>query len=176
MTYDTYRMTFYICSIASTVFFLISVVLFFKLHIIKILGDLTGHNARKGVKSIREYKGNDNNTQLYSTGNLNKGRGKITDKISVSGNLNTIESKSSMNVGTEKLSDDYNATTILSNSELQTESNETTILTSEEKMTAQSEYASSDDETTVLQVNQIEGFEIEYEITFVHTNERLILN
>ena len=42
-----------ICFIISGLFFVLSVVLFFVLDMVKVIGDLTGHTAKREIENIR---------------------------------------------------------------------------------------------------------------------------
>ena len=54
MTYEIYNYIFIGAAIASGILLVVSIVLFFLLDIPKVIGDLTGRNARKGIESIRK--------------------------------------------------------------------------------------------------------------------------
>ena len=54
MTYESYRMIFYIGSGAAALMLLISVILFFAFRIPSVIGDLTGSTAKKEIQNIRE--------------------------------------------------------------------------------------------------------------------------
>lgn len=53
MTYDTYRLIFLVGAIASGLMLIAAVILFFVLKIPRVIGDLTGANARKAIAGIR---------------------------------------------------------------------------------------------------------------------------
>ncbi len=53
MTYEVYRSIFIGTGILAGMMFLVSVLLFFFLRIPKVIGELTGVTARKGVRNIR---------------------------------------------------------------------------------------------------------------------------
>lgn len=163
MTYEMYRYVFFGSLIASGLFLVASAVLFFTLHIPKVIGDLTGRNARKAIEDIRRQN-EQSGDKSYQSSAVNLQRGKLTDKISHSGRLITRE-KSNFSTGviTEKIStkqlrDNADETTVLG------ENGETTVL------------ASPMDETTVLDaqaVNETQTFEVEFEITYIHTSEMI---
>jgi hypothetical protein len=136
-----------------------SVLIFFLLKIPHVLGDLTGRNARKAIESIRnqnELSGD----KLYKTSQVNRERGKLTDKISPSGSL--MRDPSGILGGAM-------ATEKISTQELPPESNETTVLDVASETTVLSAEAG---ETTVLDApTEIPVFQIEYEITYIHTEE-----
>lgn len=162
MTYEMYRYVFLGSLIACGIFFVAAAVLFFTLHIPKVIGDLSGRNARKAIADIRRQN-EQSGDKSYQSSAVNLQRGKLTDKISHSGRLITRE-KTNFNTGviTEKIStqrlmdDGAGETTVLC------EQGETTVLTS------------SAEETSVLDaqaVNEDLEFKVEFEITYIHTGE-----
>lgn len=161
MTESVYLLIFYGGAILASLMFILSIVLFFVLRISHVVGDLTGSNARKAIENIRSQN-EASGEKIYKSSYTNINRGKITDKISPSGNL--LKNSNDTSVGamsTEKISvsmDVSGETTLLE------ASNETTVLTS----------VSSD--TTVLEpaINSVTTFTVEYEITFIHTNEVIV--
>lgn len=175
MDYQTYQWICYICAALCGLMLLISVLLFFLLRIPKVIGDLTGSTARKAIKDIREQNVSTGN-KVYKTSAVNRERGKLTDKISPSGRLIRNPSNDlSGAMETEKISSQRltaDETTVLSADEgttlltpEMTPGNETTVLTPD--------MSSGGSETTVLDASMVgyAGFAIEYEITFVHSNE-----
>lgn len=159
MTYELYRYIFIGGAILAGIMLVTSVLLFFLLKIPHVLGDLTGRNARKAIENIRNQN-ESSGDKLYKTSQVNRERGKLTDKISRSGNL-IKQPSGSLSVGgampTEKISTQElppNETTVLDTA------NETTVLNAEVG------------ESTVLDVNtETSIFQIEYEITYIHTEE-----
>ena len=193
MTYEIYRYIFLGGAILAGIMFVVSVLVFFLLKIPTVIGDLTGANARKAIENIRSQN-ESTGDKTYRSSKVNRERGKITDKITPSGRLIKDPSHSLHGaMGTEKIStqelhpeDVTNETTVL------TEGNETTVLTGEltganettvltGELTGANEttvlsYVAAANETTVLNV-QTSGnaFVIEYEITYIHTNEVIVL-
>ena len=53
MTIETLQTISFICFLLASVFFLISVAMFFILNITKVVGDLSGINAKKAIENIR---------------------------------------------------------------------------------------------------------------------------
>lgn len=149
MTYETYRYIFIGSTILAAVMLLVSLVLFIVLHIPKVIGDLSGATARKAIEDIRNQNIS-TGEKVHKTSRINKERGKLTEKISPSGNL--LKNLGNASVGamaTEKIS-----TEILSSS------GETTQL----NLTG--------NETTVLdQPMEAIIFEVEYEITYLQSDE-----
>lgn len=158
MTYDIYRYIFFGGAILSGIMVGIAVVVFFVLKIPTVIGDLTGSNARKAIENIRNQNEN-SGEKLYKTSPVNSSRGKLTDKISPSGN---IEKKHSLiehgAMPTAKIS--------IQNMVEYTAANETTILGEEI-------YSTSYETTVLSSANEdaCNEFVVEYEITFIHTDE-----
>mgnify|MGYP004474332519 CR=1 FL=1 len=149
MTYDTYRLIFYGGAIACVVMLIVSVILFITLKIPNVIGDLSGRNARKAIENIRKQN-EATGEKGYKSSAVNLERGKLTDKISLSGNIKRQENVDGFGMPTEKISTSKLETTVLNDA-----SAETTVL---------SQYTAG--ETTLL--NQ---FMVIEEITFIHTNE-----
>lgn len=187
MTYEMYRNVFLYGAVAAGVMLLVSVILFFAFNIPKVVNDLTGRTARKAIENIRRQN-EATGDKTYKSSPVNMQRGKLTDKISKSGRLiPNNETPFGTGVITEKISTQRLAadeaaseTTVLSQGSettvLNTGVSETTVLNAgfDETSVLSTGYS----ETTVLQSaaeatihNVSQNFEIEYEITFIHTNE-----
>lgn len=173
MSYESYRLVFYSAAVLSVIMLIISILLFIFLHISNVIGYFTGSNERKAIKSIREN--NEKNTSsIYKSAALKNSRSSVTDKITASGRI--ISNSANImndNISTEKISreDFANETTILNIDKSEettllenTDGNETTVLNQmpESRTTIPEPSAGS----TV--------FEIEYEITFIHTDEVIV--
>ena len=158
MTYEIYRYIFFGGAILSGIMIIVTVLVFFVLKIPTVIGDLTGANARKAIENIRNQNENSGD-KLYKSSPINSSRGKLTDKISQSGKIKQIYSSGvhgampTAKISTKQLMENLPA-------------NETTLL---------SEETSNNCETTVLNFVEQESysseFVIEYEITFIHTDE-----
>ena len=161
MTYDTYRYLFLGSLLGCILFLVLAVVLFFVLQIPRVISDLTGRTAKKAIAHIRmqnEMSGD----KAYQTSAVNMQRGKLTDKISQSGRL---VPRAAATYGTafitEKIStqqlDAADGTDVLSYDAV----GETDVL------------SSPAGETAVLAPMEqpAQVFAVEYEITFIHTNE-----
>ncbi len=154
MTYDIYRYIFIGAAILCGIMFLLSVYFFIFFKIPSVIGDLTGANARKAIKNIREQNEASGN-KGYRVSGFNEARGRLTDKISGSGRIVQRNAGQMAGINTEKIStaqltsDSENLTTVLDNSF----HDETTVLHSPEETCENA------------------SFEIEYEITFIHTDE-----
>ncbi len=184
MTYEVYRYIFIGGAVLAGILLLVTVLLFFVLKIPMVIGDLTGATARKAIANIRNQN-EVSGEKTYKSSQVNSERGKLTEKISMSGNL--MGHRSGIVAGamaTEKIStqklDVYepadetsvlnmggNETTVLGMG-----GNETTVLNAmgggeTEVLSGGMNYG----ETSVLEAVQPVMFEIEYEITYIHTDE-----
>jgi Sec-independent protein translocase protein TatA len=179
MTYDIYRLIFIVGSIACAVMFVVSVILFITLKIPNVIGDLTGRNAKKAIENIRKQN-EASGGKAYKASAVNLERGRLTDKMTPSGNLQRRGITSGFGVHTEKIStmkleqqasvgmdtdNESNETMVLE----QNYSNETTVLSPQnvgETTVLSSHMPQNPSETTVL--NQ---FMVLEDITFIHTDE-----
>lgn len=165
MTYEMYRYVFFGALIACGLFFLIAVALFFVLSIPTVISDLTGRTARKAIEDIRKQN-EQSGDKTYRSSAVNRERGKLTDKISQSGRL-VPRGGTPFGTGfiTEKIS----------TQQLDT-AGETDVLSATE------DFSSAAGETDVLNATMgqtdvlapaesVQGFTVEFEITFIHTNE-----
>lgn len=160
MSYEMYRYIFLGALIACAIFFVIAVVLFFALRIPKVISDLTGRTARKAIENIRlqnEQSGN----KTYQSSAVNLERGKLTDKISQSGRLMPRDATPfGTGVITEKIStqqlDGAGETDVLADPV-----GETDVLTP----------VAGETEVLAPVEQPVQAFTVEYEITFIHTNE-----
>ena len=173
MTYDIYRYIFIGAAILCGIMFVVSIVVFILLKIPKVISDLSGATARKAIKNIREQN-EATGDKSYKVSAFNEARGKLTDKISPSGNIIQQNQAQMRGVDTTKIAtqkiqadepadqttvlDYYDETSVLDN----TGAGETSVL---------SEFASSGDTTVLSEVINDSVFTIEYDITFIHTNE-----
>lgn len=171
MSYEMYRYIFLGALIACGVFFIIAVVLFFTLNIPKVISDLTGRTARKAIENIR-MQNEQSGDKTYQSSAVNLERGKLTDKISRSGRLMPrAGTPFGTGVITEKISTAELEQPVGETDVLDQPAGETDVLTSIAGET--DVLAPAAGETEVLTpVNQpVQVFTIEYEITFIHTDE-----
>lgn len=173
MTYDIYRYIFIGAAILCGLMLIVSIILFITLKIPKVISDLSGATARKAIKSIREQNEASGN-KGYKVSAVNEARGKLTDKISPSGNVIQQHQAQMAGIDTAKIDvqtmpvdEAANQTTVLETygetSVLDTTgAGETSVLSS----------APFAGETTVLNGATSDAlFAVEYEITYIHTNE-----
>lgn len=185
LSYDNYYLIFIIAAVLCGVMLLTAVLLFIFLNIPKVIGDLSGATARKAIANIRNQN-ESTGDKTYRSSHVNKERGRITDKISPSGNI--LKPQTDVGTGamaTSKLNTDSlikeatsainssneNATTLLSDTEggaaaetavlfdnSNSVGNETTLLSNTVPVAA------------AVPVAAVQ-FTVEREITFIHTNE-----
>lgn len=159
MTYETYRMLFMMGAIAAAVMLTLSVMLFFLLHIPAVIGYITGRTARKAVESMQSETG-----KGMTSGNIRRRavssraeQVKTTAEIHRYANLpgNTIKDTTDLTPRSELYADDVEDGGISDTSDLAAFERARILDT-----TDLSEYEDATD-----------SFHIEYEITYIHTNE-----
>lgn len=171
MTYDIYRYIFFGGAGLAVLSLIIAIILFFVLKIPSVIGDLTGSTARKAIENIRNQN-ESSGDKTYKSSAVNRERGKLTDKITATGTLikNPTDvmggAMATTKIGTQQLAAEAQQSYETSLLETNT-SNETTLLSSD-----------GSGETTVLDQSAVEqspdssvAFVIEYEITYIHTEE-----
>lgn len=185
MTYETYRYIYMGGLIMAIIMLLLALFLFFYFKIPKVIGDLTGATARKAIENIRNQN-ESSGDKTHGPSDINKERGKLTDKISQSGRLikGRTDSLGGMfktaKIGTQQLSPDsssnettvlsgMNETTILNYSDM----NETTVLNYEGMNETTVLNNNSMNETQLLTPINVTAFVIEKEITFIHSYEEI---
>lgn len=172
LDYDAYQLIFLGGLILSGLFLVTTVILFFVLKIPRVIGDLSGANARKAIEEIRSQN-EQSGEKTYKPSAVNRERGKITDKMTRSGKLIKTPSAgigghqtakiSTMELDTEMLPAEE--TTVLSQP-----ASETTVLgaaAAGETMLLQPEPAYASAPQPVA--NTV--FAVEMEITYIHSNE-----
>lgn len=163
MSYEMYRYIFLGGLIACGVFFVITVVLFFTLRIPKVISDLTGRTARKAIENIR-LQNEQSGDKTYQSSAVNLQRGKLTDKISQSGRL---VPRDATPFGTGVITEKISTQQLLTEEPV----GETSVLAvSDETSVLDSDMG----ETSVLDASEAQMpqvFTIEFEITFIHTDE-----
>lgn len=151
MTYEIYHLVFLCAGILSIILAVITILLFVFLKIPKVVGDLSGATARKAIADIREQN-IQTGDKRHKTSHVNMERGRITDRITESGNIQRVGTSVQTGIVTQKI--DMPAIS---------EPSETVVL-------PEMEYP----ETEVLNGIQLEkDFMIEEEICFIHTNETI---
>jgi len=157
MTYEVYRYIFMGSAMLAVLTLAISVFLFILFKIPKVIGDVTGRTIKKAVKEIREQNMNSGD-KAYKPSPINMARGKLTDKITPSGKLIQKADLPGTIFQTAEIGEQDTIT-----------ADETEVLIEDDESGAGT--------TTLLSVSdlpEINMFEVEYDITFVHTNEIII--
>lgn len=150
--------------ILAGVFLLISIALFFLFDIHRVIGDISGSTARKAIENIRQQN-EETGDKAYKPSRVNMERGKVTDKISMSGKIHKQADPLTVATGTSKLEDvDYDSTDYLPTS------SETTVLNNV-SATELFENQNIVGETTVLSQTAVNVFSIDYEIGFCGSAE-----
>lgn len=179
MTYDIYRYIFIGAAILCGIMLIVSILVFIFFKIPKVISDLSGATARKAIKNIREQN-EASGDKRYKVSAFNEARGKLTDKISPSGNVIQQHQMQMRSINTQELQIDegankttvlhsYNETSVLDNAGAV----ETSILdnTGAGETSVLSEVMTSGETTVLSEATNDSTFTIEYEITFIHTNE-----
>ncbi len=161
-----YGTIFYVGLALSAICFIAAVVLFFVLKIPNVIGDLNGSTARKAIENIRQ-RNEESGEKGYSSSAVNKQRSKLTDRINPDGTITSprpVTGSAAANT-TKFNTTDLEAQAAESYTTALNEalSNETTILNT----------GASVGETTVLETPVEEPFAIEYELMFLHSDERI---
>lgn len=147
---DTYNLISIVAFVLSAVFLIISIVLFFKLNIRKVVGDLSGRNVRKSIEMMKKNTQKQDDTNMYTENAISYR--KISEV--------TQETYTTEKITEPLKNNNETATTVLGNNE----NKGTTVLG-----------ADVNNGTTVLTSYQLlppsEQFIVEKEITFIHTNE-----
>lgn len=102
MTVEYLQLLSIIAYIIAAILVLTAVALFFLLDVPKLYGDISGRTAKKAIEAIRkqnEVTGN----KVYKPSHVNQARGKLTDKITQSGRLESPSEDPAIGVATEKL-------------------------------------------------------------------------
>jgi hypothetical protein len=171
--------------------FLVSIILFIKLNILAIIGDLTGRTATKQIQAIREENSRTGNKR-FGPSAFNAERGELTEpitkskKLRKSGNTwgigrraNTEDETETLPLGTKVLAD---GTQVLSDG-TQVLANETQILTDGTEVLHEGTHVEANC-TTVLDITQdltnekhhdekVVDFKVVKDVKITHTNEIL---
>ena len=168
MTYEIYRVIFYIASGLGVVFLVVSMLLFWLFKIPKVISDLSGRTAKKAIENIRKQNVESGDNR-YKVSAVNRERGRVTDRMTPSGQLIRPQEQINTGVITEKIANnaDQEAMILPSQSEdtelLNKNLNETELL-NETRM----------NETMILspqtQKNSETTITVAEEICFLHTD------
>lgn len=190
MTYETYQLIHTLSLIMAGVMLVVSVILFFFLHIPKSFGVITGFSAKKAIKSINSRTEQSASERLVSGKGKKAGKKYADDLYTPSGRIQpkTVISLDENVPVTSKIATDQiaktaaNSTTVLSGSETTVLDTDPTANIHATTLLPQPPFDSSTtvlsgNETTVLQQPPTgtaavqSKFVIEVDITFIHTNE-----
>lgn len=168
--------------ILAGVFLIVAIALFFLLDVRKLIGDISGANARKAIENIRQQN-ESSGDKAYKPSPVNAARGRLTDKISQSGRLQPRLSGMGGSPGTQKfattdlmppaeetslLTADGKETTVLTG-EL---TNETTILSADYSQSGETTLLSQTEMQVVPQLDEGHGsFTIDVEMGFMGSSE-----
>ena len=175
MTYESYRLLFFISAALSGLMLLLSLILFFALRIPRVIGDLSGANAKKAIAQIRaQNEGSGEKT--YKSSAVNKERGRVTDKITSTGKLQRRGETGGGAMHTEKIHMDSFA--------YDTSQAETSVLEQENASSQENDIYGYGSETSILGVSKsgmygqtsllnesdTPYFEVEFDITYIHSD------
>ncbi|MEE0863259.1 MAG: hypothetical protein U0L79_09780 [Lachnospiraceae bacterium] len=168
---ETYKLLSTVSYVFAIVFLALAIFLFYKFNIRKIIGDLSGRNARKSINAMKgKVASNDSNSKdvIYKREIKEVSRDFTTERITQQISVATTKMGSNSTMMFQKGND--NATTALGADE-----NATTVLGQEIAETAV--LSDSDVGTTVLSSFELrpaeEKFIVEKEIIFMHGNSCL---
>lgn len=180
---SVYLNIFYIFIVIATVLLALSIFLFIRFNIPKVIGDITGTNSKKAIKRTRENNEKSGKKE-YKVSKVNQQRGKITDDINNSSNKKNIVygsmSTEDLEIPLQNFSDNSNDTTVLSNESTtvlgensttvlsNTSINQTTVLGTNEN-TNQNQF----DEDILPEV-EIPEFVVEEDVSFTESNEVIV--
>lgn len=166
MNVEIYKIISTVGFILAAIMLILSIFLFFKFNIPKVIGDITGKTAKKAIQRIHEQN-EQSGDKAYKSSPVNIARGKIMDKVTNSGNLIVQDNRPIVvDVGTGKIStqelNDQNQTTVLCS-----DSDDTTALYITGSLDGKANVNNHSQE-----INQQTNLEID--ITFIHTDEVIL--
>lgn len=181
LTYEAFTYICYGAAALSVIMLGVSVLLFFVLKIPNVIGDLSGANARKAIAQIRNQN-EATGEKKYQPSAVNRERGKITDRITNSGRLIRNRTSNLAGHGTTKLNTAELTEMALADQPLPVPEayvpDQTTLL--DHGMAETMVLSQAVPETTVLNQSQPaqmaptqSEFSVDFEITFIHTNEQI---
>lgn len=155
MVYETYRYIFIGGAVLAIAMLIVTILLFFLLHIPGVFGDLSGRNQRKAIEQIRSQNAKTGNTMSLST-KLTVARKKQTRKMTNTVRLPNQPASVPPAVAVTPPPPEP----------------ETTVLDCPEPAAAPVDLPQESGMTTVLAKKSADGsVEIAFEITFIHTDE-----
>lgn len=181
MTIELLQTLSLVAYIAAGLLLLVSIALFFLLEIPKVFGDITGATAKKAIESIRKQN-ETTGDKAYKPSPVNAARGKVTDKISQSGQVIPQNSGLGVSSSTERFDTADLSPTSAETTVLNQTTNETTVLgSSNDGTTVVGSGMPTNGETTVLSQDQImsydtqesfgDGLSVDVEMGFTGSSE-----
>ena len=166
MTYDMYRYIYLGSAGLAVLFLVIAIIVFLVYRIPSVIGDLSGSTARKAIEDIRSQN-ESTGDKAYKPSYVSNRRGRITDKITPSGSL-----VPSWQDDSERVMETTKIDTTVLESEAR-ESYESSLRSPDYGETTLLDYDSGG-ETSVLSYDYGSEFEIEYELSFIHSDEVIV--
>lgn len=170
MTVELLQTLSLVSYITAGILLLIGIALFFLLDVPRLYGDISGRTAKKAIEAIRQQNETTGN-KAYKPSAVNAERGKLTDKITQSGRLQSQTAGLPVGVSTEKFATDA----------LQPQSSETTMLTTptNETVVLSGTLPTVSGETTLLvneepksvPASEFVDFTVDVEIAFTGSSE-----
>jgi hypothetical protein len=129
MSVETLHMLSTISFIIAAIMLVLSAVFFIVYKIPRVIGDITGVEAKKNIERIRKQN-EETGKKVYKPSPVNIARGKITDKLTISGQLvskadNIVTYEGLPQIFTEQLNDSGETTVLDQDFKV---ANETTVL------------------------------------------------
>ncbi|MBE6052862.1 MAG: hypothetical protein E7212_02955 [Clostridium sartagoforme] len=158
--------------ILATVFFLLSIFIWFRFGILNIIGDLSGRTAKKSIAKMRE-KNQKTGIKHFKPSFVNIERGKLTDSIQDSKKLKKNKVKKTEELIETVLIEGNKVNNLYENvTELLWDENSTSILNEKEINEVEGNTTVLLNESVVNKENNIENtFTIIDEVVIIHTDE-----
>lgn len=181
-----YLNIFYIFIVIAAVLLVLSIFLFIRFNIPKVIGDITGANSKKAIKKTREINEKSGKKE-YKVSKVNQQRGKITDDINnidkISNKKNIVHGSMStedLEIPSQNITENSNSTTVLNNeSTTELGDNSTTVLS--KTPTKQTTVLGTNENTIQNQFDgdnlpevEISEFVVEEDISFTESNEVIV--
>lgn len=156
--------------VASGVLLLITIALFFLLDVPKLFGDVSGRTAKKAIEAIRQQNESTGN-KAYKPSAVNAARGKLTDKITPSGKLQSQTDGLPVSVGTEKFATATLAPNASETTILESRTDETVVLDSTMPLESGKTTLLSGKDFCSVETQNIEEFTVDAELSFSGSSE-----
>lgn len=147
MNYEAYHWIFIGGAVLAGLMLVLTVLLFFLLQIPRVIGDLTGSTARKAIEDIRQQNAQ-TGVKVHKSSQVNRERGKVTAKISPSGQVQQQQTGGAGGMKTGKLSTQKLSREAAETTLLDQPASETTVL--DQPAAETTVLAQPGDETTLL--------------------------